>query len=703
MGRGRAAIVGTLVVVASLALGLALAAAYVRIAIGDSGQFANRATTALSDPSVRSLIAERVTDELVLKGESDLIAARPLIESVVSSAVGSRAFTGAFRSGVRDLHRAVVDRDQDTVTLTVADVGTIVAGGLQAVRPALAERVEAQGRVELVRERLGSVGASAAHAVRTIEVAALALALLALAGMAGAVWLSRDRRRTVVHLGVGAAVAGAILVVALGVGGRLVADRFAAPGERAAARAVWDAFAGDLVTAAWILAAAGAVVAATAASLIRPVDVDEPLRRAARRLSAEPARPAGRVLRGALLVALGVLFILDRDAVLRVLFTAAGLYLVFIGVSAIVRVAYAPRDAREEPPERPSRRRPLVATVLAGGAIAAAVAVFLGTGGVTTAAPAGGPCNGHDELCDRTLPEVVLPATHNSMSAPLPGWFSSEQDTPIGRQVRDGIRGLLIDTHYADRLPDGRLRTEVGDLDQLRRQAEQDGVSPSAIDSALRVRARLGFSGEGRRGMYLCHSFCELGGTPLADVLDDLHDFLVANPNEVLVVINQDYVEPRDFVGAVRDAGLERFVFQAPAGGAWPTLREMIDSGRRILFTAENHAGAAAWYQLAYAALTQETPYAFSKAAQLTDPGRLAASCRPNRGPAEAPLFLVNHWITTDPVPLPSNAARVNVYARLLARLRECRRIRDRLPNLVAVNFYRRGDLFRAVDALNGV
>jgi hypothetical protein len=204
--------------------------------------------------------------------------------------------------------------------------------------------------------------------------------------------------------------------------------------------------------------------------------------------------------------------------------------------------------------------------------------------------------------------------------------------------------------------------------------------------------------------MYLCHSFCELGGTPLSDVLHQLHDFLVANPGEVVVVINQDYVTPEDFVGAVEKAGLGDLVYRGPTGhGRWPTLRQMIDSDQRVVFLAENHAGAAPWYHLAYGSITEETPYAFSKPPQLTDPAGLAASCRPNRGPAGAPLFLVNHWITTDPVPLPSNAAKVNAYEPLVRRLRECERLRHHIPNLVAVNFYRQGDLFRAVDALNGV
>jgi hypothetical protein len=168
-------------------------------------------------------------------------------------------------------------------------------------------------------------------------------------------------------------------------------------------------------------------------------------------------------------------------------------------------------------------------------------------------------------------------------------------------------------------------------------------------------------------------------------------------------VSNQDYVTPEDFAGAVRDAGLEKLAYRGPLSGTLPTLRELIDSGRRVVFLAENHAGGAPWYRLAYETATEETPYSFKKAAELISPSSLAGSCRANRGPKGAPLFLLNHWITTDPVPLPSDADTVNAYRALLARARDCMRIRKHIPNLVAVNFYARGDLFRVVDALNGV
>jgi hypothetical protein len=289
------------------------------------------------------------------------------------------------------------------------------------------------------------------------------------------------------------------------------------------------------------------------------------------------------------------------------------------------------------------------------------------------------------------------------MSAPLPGWFSSEQDRPIGGQLEDGIRGLLIDTHYADKLSNGKVRTDIENEAALHKLVEQDSVSQQQVDAAKRLRERAGFKGTGKRGMYLCHTLCELGATPLSDGLRQIHDFMATHPDNVLVVINQDYVTPADYVKAIDDAGLTQYVFKDLDGSHWPTLREMIDSGRQLVFLAENQAGAAPWYQLAYKSLLQETPYKFNKASLLTAPAGLDATCKPNRGPDSAPLFLDNHWVSTDPFPRPSDAAKVNAYQPLLARAQRCEKIRHRLPNLLAVNFYKEGDLFRVVNTLNGV
>jgi hypothetical protein len=94
----------------------------------------------------------------------------------------------------------------------------------------------------------------------------------------------------------------------------------------------------------------------------------------------------------------------------------------------------------------------------------------------------------------------------------------------------------------------------------------------------------------------------------------------------------------------------------------------------------------------------QETPYRFASAAALAAP----QSCRPNRGGTQGSLFLVNHWVDTSPAPRPSIAREVNARAFLGERLDRCRRERNLLPTVVAVDFYREGHALDTVANLDG-
>ena len=101
-----------LVVLASVLLVGASLAAYARIALFDADRFADRATASLRDPSVRTLIGDHVTDDVVLRNEADLLAARPIITSAVSGIVGGDAFRSLFRRAVIDAHRAIFEHDR---------------------------------------------------------------------------------------------------------------------------------------------------------------------------------------------------------------------------------------------------------------------------------------------------------------------------------------------------------------------------------------------------------------------------------------------------------------------------------------------------------------------------------------------------------------------------------------------------------------
>ena len=145
-----------LVVIASVLLVGATVTAYARLALFDSQQFANRASAALAEPAVRTAIGDRVTDQVVLRNDADLIAARPLIASAVSGIVGGSAFRSLFRRAVLDAHRAIFTGDRDTLTLTLADVGTVVAAALEKLNPQLADDIDAGERVVLLKRDLGA-------------------------------------------------------------------------------------------------------------------------------------------------------------------------------------------------------------------------------------------------------------------------------------------------------------------------------------------------------------------------------------------------------------------------------------------------------------------------------------------------------------------------------------------------------------------
>jgi hypothetical protein len=403
---------------------------------------------------------------------------------------------------------------------------------------------------------------------------------------------------------------------------------------------------------------------------------------------------------GALIV-LGVLILLEPDTALALLVGLAGLYILYRGVGAGAIAAAGSARSLSVGGSSVSRvaGRALGAVAVV---VLAVTAVIILTGGGDEA-PAATPltCNGFVALCDRHLNDVALAATHNSMaSVTLPHWLFGQQDGTISDQLDQGIHGLLIDTYYGFATPRG-VRTDLETLPK-RNTAEQEIGAP-AVKAALALRKRLPAGTGGQRSIFLCHGFCEIGSVTLSSALDDLRAFLVSHPGDVVVIINQDEgVTPTDIQGAFERAGLLDLVYRGPLG-PFPTLRQMIDTNQRLVVMAENDAGDVPWYHLAYADALQETPFRFTTAAQLTEPSQLAASCRPNRGPSSAPLFLVNHWVDTTPTPRPSLASVVNAAAALLKRVQTCQRQRNRLPNLVAVDFYRRGDVIGVVNTLNGI
>lgn len=307
-------------------------------------------------------------------------------------------------------------------------------------------------------------------------------------------------------------------------------------------------------------------------------------------------------------------------------------------------------------------------------------------------------CNGADYLCERRYDQVIFPTNHNSHAyrdADAPTWRTPNQNKTIPEQLGDGVRGLMWDVYY---------RTQSGFIN-----------------------------------LALCHEATEnncLGGFRyLSTALGYLKAFLDANPGEVVTIIFESFVAPNDLVVAFTDAGLANYLFSHTAGQAWPTLGDMVVSGRRLVvfvsnledpdgstqrfaigpngaWSGEDRPGYENYGQWLHSewSLAFETPFDYAiYSGPLRGLGEdKPAYCMPHmedkdgfriRGNPSG-LYILNHFITP-PGTTPADA--VNPFGFLLRSARYCGTIYHRLPNFLAVDFYNHpnNDAVQVVHRLN--
>jgi hypothetical protein len=302
-------------------------------------------------------------------------------------------------------------------------------------------------------------------------------------------------------------------------------------------------------------------------------------------------------------------------------------------------------------------------------------------------------CNGVAGLCDRRLDEVVFPATHNSYAASdEPGWHFASQRHAIGRQLEDGIRAFLIDVHFGVYdTATGRVRTDLRAEGSDRNKVAAE-LSPAALRVADRLAGRVGAGQlDGTTEPYLCHTLCEIGAEPLNQELEVIRRFLERSPDQVLVLIVEDYVPPTAIERAFEESGLTRYVTALDRHSPMPTLGTLVASGHRLVVFAEEDGGTPDWYMPA-PSFVQDTPLG------ATRPSRL--SCTRYRGEADSPLLLINHWIPPFPPSRPLNA-RIGRPAFLRARIEQCLKERGFEGAMVAVDFYERTSVVEVARELN--
>lgn len=254
-------------------------------------------------------------------------------------------------------------------------------------------------------------------------------------------------------------------------------------------------------------------------------------------------------------------------------------------------------------------------------------------------------CNGYAELCDRRFDEVVLLGTHNAMANAADGFIAPNHNLSIPDQLALGVRAMLIDVYRED------------------------------------------------ERLLLCHGSCGFGSSDAIAQLSGIVSFLNDHPNDVMAFIFEDRVDAADMATLVQASGLADMALLPPADGNWPTLREMIEGGQRVVLTVESGNTSTPSIQQAWDVYF-DTPYSFASVEEF--------SCELNRGSSDNALFLMNHWVS-NPLPDPFFAPEANSYEVLLGRAEACAAQQARLPHVIAVDFVEIGDAVEVVDVLNGV
>ncbi len=680
-------------VVGALLIGVGGAYRAISSSLLDSRTFGERAAESLTDPDVATYAADRVTDALLAQ-KPDLIAVRPFISVTANGLVSSRAFRVMAGAAASKAHEAVLSEGTRRIIVTLPDVEVLFKGLLETVSPEVAAKIPAKITTvvaALGTNRTAELVVDLARAGQRLRTVAGTFLLVGPLFLVLAIWLADDRRRALVRSGTALGITGLVLLLVMPLARLAVAGIVDDDLTRRAATGALYHYLWPLRFTGLFLLGLGVLITAGGRSLFETADPVAHAANVLRRLSVPPPSVRGRVVWSLVLLALGMMTVFRPVEALSAAAVLIGAGAAYLGVREIFRLVLERiPDATLTPPIPYAGSWSLrVVVVIAALAAVATVWSLWRPTGVALVDREGLACNGHAELCGRPLDEVTFAGSHNAMSnQSIRDWMFPHHQARIAGQLEAGVRALAIDIHYGF-AGGARIRTNMGDSSTRAKMVA--AVGDEGFRAAERIRDGLVGVDESKQQMYFCHGFCELGAYAVVPSLRDIRDFMLRNPDEVVLLLIEDYVEPADLARAFEEADLLPLVYQDPVL-VWPTLGAIIASGRRVLVWIESGKPGVPWLR-AFQQTWQETPYTFHTPAEF--------SCRPNRGGTAGSLFLLNHWIETTPAPRPIERRGGERLRRVVRTGTAVRRRAEAPVNVVQVDFFGTGDLFRVVDSLN--
>ena len=227
------AVVRVLIVLGAVFAAFGLVAGHLNRELLDGPTFAAHVDEIRRDDDVAAELGVSISDQLV-RQNPDLVAIRPLVESVATRVAGGDLLSGPTRLAAQSAHRALTEGDADSIALRLTDTAAVVTAVLAAVAP---ERAPVTSDVSVTLASIGdqAFAETTIAIARALGVLAWLLPALALVCFVAAIALSPSRWRSAASIGRSLLWAAGTVGVVMLVGGfliRLLDERHARWGDR---------------------------------------------------------------------------------------------------------------------------------------------------------------------------------------------------------------------------------------------------------------------------------------------------------------------------------------------------------------------------------------------------------------------------------------------------------------------------------------
>ena len=175
--------------------------------------------------------------------------------------------------------------------------------------------------------------------------------------------------------------------------------------------------------------------------------------------------------------------------------------------------------------------------------------------------------------------------------------------------------------------------------------------------------------------------------------------FMDENPNEVITLILECYVNSNQIAADFETSELTKYLYAKSSNEAWKTIREMIkDNTRLVVFSDKNDAQVGTeWYHYIwdYGVETHFTNHKLKDFSNEFNRGKENAETKD--------LVILNHFLTKRITGVGSIRKSKKANSILVDRIKNFQTDTCRFPNFITVDFVDIGNAKDAVDRLNGV